>query len=33
MITPEINYTKFDGARADLSEARGGSEKDCSANM
>jgi hypothetical protein len=26
VITPEINYTKFDGARADLSEARGGSD-------
>ena len=26
MITPEINYTKFDGARADFSEANGGSD-------
>jgi hypothetical protein len=25
-ITPEINYTKFDGARADLSDALGGSD-------
>ncbi|MEK1852823.1 MAG: porin, partial [Phyllobacterium sp.] len=26
VITPEINYTKFDGARADLSEFNGGSD-------
>ena len=26
VITPEINYTKFDGARADASEAVGGSD-------
>jgi hypothetical protein len=26
VITPEINYTKFDGARADLSDANGGSD-------
>jgi len=25
-ITPEVNYTKFDGARADFSEANGGSD-------
>lgn len=26
VITPEVNYTKFDGARQDISEAAGGSD-------